>query len=202
VENAVKIARRFTGRQAIIAFEHGYHGRTNLTMGLTSKNMPYKDGFGPFAGEIYRAPMAYPYRWASGADSCSAEAFESFSSMVHAQVGESRVAAVIIEPIQGEGGFIVPPPGYLAQLSQWCESHGALLIADEVQTGFCRTGDWVASEFEGVVPDLVTTAKGIADRLRRSVRRHRDHARARPGRPGAGHRGDHGARTAGPQRPR
>jgi 4-aminobutyrate aminotransferase/(S)-3-amino-2-methylpropionate transaminase len=165
VENAIKIARVFTGRTAIITFDHAYHGRTNLTMALTAKNMPYKQGFGPFAGEIYRVPMAYPYRWATGADNCADEAFEAFTEQVHTQVGEQNTAAVIIEPIQGEGGFIVPPPGYLRRIAQWCAQNGILFIADEIQTGFCRTGDWFACEHEGVVPDLITTAKGIAGGL-------------------------------------
>ena len=165
VENAIKIARHYTGRQAIVTFDHAYHGRTNLTMALTAKNMPYKQGFGPFAGEIYRAAMAYPYRWPTGPGNCAQEAFELFVSQVHAQVGEGNTAAVIIEPIQGEGGFIVPAPGFLRMLSEWCTENGVLLIADEIQTGFCRTGDWFACDAEGVVPDLVTTAKGIAGGL-------------------------------------
>jgi 4-aminobutyrate aminotransferase/(S)-3-amino-2-methylpropionate transaminase len=162
VENAVKVARHYTGRQAVVAFDHAYHGRTNLTMALTAKNMPYKHRFGPFANEIYRVQMAYPYRWPTGPDSCADEAFETFVADVHAQVGEENTAAVILEPIQGEGGFIVPAPGFVKKVSDWCAEHGILFIADEVQTGFCRTGDWFASEHEGVVPDLVTTAKGIA----------------------------------------
>lgn len=162
VENAVKIARHATGRQAVVAFEHGYHGRTNLTMGLTAKSMPYKHRMGPFAPEIYRAPMAYPYRWLGGAEHCAEQALQAVTDMVHAQVGEENTAAVIIEPIQGEGGFIVPPEGFLPGLADWCREHGILLIADEVQSGFCRTGDWFACDHEGVVPDLITTAKGIA----------------------------------------
>jgi 4-aminobutyrate aminotransferase/(S)-3-amino-2-methylpropionate transaminase len=165
VENAIKIARVFTGRTAIITFDHAYHGRTNLTMALTAKNMPYKQGFGPFAGEIYRVPMAYPYRWPTGADNCADEAFEAFVEQVHTQVGEQNTAAVIIEPIQGEGGFIVPPAGYLKRIAHWCTENGILFIADEIQSGFCRTGDWFACEHEGVVPDLITTAKGIAGGL-------------------------------------
>jgi 4-aminobutyrate aminotransferase/(S)-3-amino-2-methylpropionate transaminase len=165
VENAVKIARTYTGRQAVIAFDHAYHGRTNLTMALTAKNMPYKSGFGPFAGEIYRVPMAYPYRWPTGPDHCSDEAFDTFVSLVHSQVGEANTAAVLIEPIQGEGGFVVPPPGFLAKVSAWCAEHGIVFIADEIQSGFCRTGDWFACDHEGVVPDLITTAKGIAGGL-------------------------------------
>jgi 4-aminobutyrate aminotransferase/(S)-3-amino-2-methylpropionate transaminase len=165
VENAVKVARTHTGRQAVVAFEHGYHGRTNLTMGLTAKSMPYKHGFGPFAPEIYRAPMAYPLRWPGGAERCAEEAFQAFVDMVHTQVGESNTAAVIIEPIQGEGGFVVPPPGWMSKVADFCSEHGIVLIADEIQTGFCRTGDWFACDFEGVVPDLITTAKGIAGGL-------------------------------------
>ena len=162
VENAIKIARSATGRQAVVAFDHAYHGRTNLTMGLTAKNMPYKHRFGPFASEIYRVPMAYPYRWPTGPERCLEESFAEFTALIHAQIGEENTAAVIIEPIQGEGGFIVPPDGYLTKLADYCREHGIVFIADEVQSGFCRTGDWFASDHEGVVPDLITTAKGIA----------------------------------------
>ena len=165
VENAIKIARHHTGRQAVVAFDHAYHGRTNLTMALTAKNMPYKQGFGPFASEIYRVPMAYPLRWPDGPEACRAEALGVVKSLIHAQVGEENVAAVILEPIQGEGGFIVPPAGFVAGLAQFCREHGIVFIADEIQTGFCRTGDWFACEHEGVVPDLITTAKGIAGGL-------------------------------------
>ena len=165
VENAVKIARHYTGRSAVIAFEHAYHGRTNLTMALTAKSMPYKHRFGPFAGEIYRVPMAYPYRWPTGPEKCVTEAFEQFASLVHTQVGEENAAAVILEPIQGEGGFVVPPPGFVAAVAAWCAEHGIVFIADEIQTGFCRTGDWFACDFENVVPDIITTAKGIAGGL-------------------------------------
>jgi 4-aminobutyrate aminotransferase/(S)-3-amino-2-methylpropionate transaminase len=162
VENAVKIARHHTGRPAVVAFDHAYHGRTNLTMALTAKNMPYKQGFGPFAGEIYRVPMAYPLRWPGGPEACRAGALGAVTELIHAQVGESNVAAVIIEPIQGEGGFIVPPDGFLRGLAEFCARHGIVFIADEIQSGFCRTGDWFACEHDGVLPDLVTTAKGIA----------------------------------------
>jgi 4-aminobutyrate aminotransferase/(S)-3-amino-2-methylpropionate transaminase len=165
VENAIKIARRHTGRSAVVAFDHAYHGRTNLTMALTAKNMPYKDGFGPFAGEIYRVPMAYPLRWPGGPEACRADALDTVKSLIHAQIGENRVAAVLIEPIQGEGGFIVPPDGFLRGLADFCAEHGIVFIADEIQAGFCRTGDWFASEHDGVVPDMVTTAKGIAGGL-------------------------------------
>lgn len=165
VENAIKIARVHTGRTAVVAFDHAYHGRTNLTMALTAKNMPYKQGFGPFAGDVYRMPMAYPYRWPGNPETIVDEAFEAFTSAVHAQIGEDNVAAVLIEPIQGEGGFIVPPKGWLAKIAAWCRENGIVFIADEVQSGFCRTGDWFACEAEGVVPDLITTAKGIAGGL-------------------------------------
>jgi 4-aminobutyrate aminotransferase/(S)-3-amino-2-methylpropionate transaminase len=165
VENAVKVARHATGRTAVVAFDHAYHGRTNLTMALTAKNMPYKQGFGPFAGDIYRMPMAYPLRWPGGPAACAADALSVVTSLIHTQVGESNVAAVIIEPIQGEGGFVVPPDGFLPGLASFCRSRGILLIADEIQTGFCRTGDWFACDHEGVVPDLITTAKGIAGGL-------------------------------------
>jgi 4-aminobutyrate aminotransferase/(S)-3-amino-2-methylpropionate transaminase len=165
VENAVKIARHYTGRQAVVAFDHAYHGRTNLTMALTARAMPYKQGFGPFAGEIYRVPMAYPLRWPGGPRACREQALDVVTSLISSQVGESAVAAVIIEPVQGEGGFIVPPEGFLRGLSRYCASHGIVLIADEIQSGFCRTGDWFACEHEGVEPDLITTAKGIAGGL-------------------------------------
>ncbi len=163
VENAVKIARSYTGRAAVVAFDHAYHGRTNLTMSLTAKNMPYKHRFGPFAGEIYRVPMAYPFRWPT--ENCASEAFAMFTDLVHLQVGEANTAAVIVEPIQGEGGFIVPAPGFLRQVADWCRANDILLIADEIQTGFCRTGDWFACSYEDVEPDLITTAKGIAGGL-------------------------------------
>ncbi|HZC69834.1 MAG TPA: 4-aminobutyrate--2-oxoglutarate transaminase [Jatrophihabitans sp.] len=165
VENAVKIARHATGRQAVVVFDHAYHGRTNLTMALTAKNMPYKHRFGPFAGEIYRVPMAYPYRWPTGPERCAEEAFAGFVELVHTQVGEQNCAAVLIEPIQGEGGFVVPAPGFLPRVAEWCREHEILFVADEIQTGFCRTGDWFACEHEDVVPDLITTAKGMAGGL-------------------------------------
>ncbi|QEV99237.1 4-aminobutyrate--2-oxoglutarate transaminase [Microbacterium caowuchunii] len=161
VENAVKIARKHTGRPAVVAFEHGYHGRTNLTMALTAKSMPYKSGFGPFAGEIYRAPLSYPFRdGLSGAD-----AARRALSMIEKQIGAENLAAVVIEPIPGEGGFIVPAEGFLGALAAWCRENGVVFIADEVQTGFARTGDMFACDGFGVVPDLITTAKGIAGGL-------------------------------------
>ncbi|WP_062525316.1 4-aminobutyrate--2-oxoglutarate transaminase [Demequina rhizosphaerae] len=161
VENAVKIARKATGRQAVVAFDHAYHGRTNLTMALTAKSMPYKSGFGPFASEVYRAPMSYPFR-----DGLTgAEAAAKALSVIEKQVGADNLAAVIIEPIQGEGGFIVPAEGFLPAIADWCTAHGVVLIADEVQSGFARTGAMFASEHFGIVPDMVTTAKGIAGGL-------------------------------------
>ncbi|MHB1615520.1 MAG: 4-aminobutyrate--2-oxoglutarate transaminase [Actinomycetes bacterium] len=162
VENAVKIARAATGRSAIVVFEHAYHGRTNLTMALTAKNMPYKQSFGPFAGEVYRVGMSYPYRdGGRTGEQAAAEAIRR----IHTEVGESNVAALLIEPIQGEGGFVVPAPGFLPALARYARTHGILLIADEIQTGFARTGDLFACQHEGVVPDLITTAKGIAGGL-------------------------------------
>jgi 4-aminobutyrate aminotransferase/(S)-3-amino-2-methylpropionate transaminase len=162
VENAVKIARHATKRTAIVVFDHAYHGRTNLTLALTAKNMPYKQGFGPFAGEIYRVPMSYPLRDNGlGGEEAAARALD----IVDKQVGADNVAAILIEPIQGEGGFVVPAKGFLADLSAWAKAAGALFIADEIQTGFCRTGAWFACEHEGIEPDLITTAKGIAGGL-------------------------------------
>ncbi len=162
VENAVKIARHATGRQAVVVFEHAYHGRTNLTMALTAKNMPYKHKFGPFAPEVYRVPMSYPLR--DGGLSGPAAAVRAVD-IIEKQVGADNVAAVVIEPIQGEGGFVVPAPGFLPALAAWARGAGAVFVADEIQTGFCRTGSWFASEHEGVEPDLVTVAKGMAGGL-------------------------------------
>ena len=162
VENAVKVARHATGRPAVVVFDHAYHGRTNLTMALTAKSMPYKHRFGPFAPEVYRVPMSYPLR--DGGLS-GAEAAARAVDVISKQVGAANVAAVLIEPIQGEGGFVVPAPGFLPALAAWAREAGAVFIADEVQTGFCRTGSWFASEHEGVEPDLVTTAKGMAGGL-------------------------------------
>ncbi|MFN8184813.1 MAG: 4-aminobutyrate--2-oxoglutarate transaminase [Candidatus Nanopelagicales bacterium] len=158
VENAIKVARAHTGRNAVVAVEHAYHGRTNLTMALTAKNMPYKHSFGPFASEIHRVPTSYPLRDELDGAAAAARAILRIES----EVGASNLAALIIEPIQGEGGFIVPAEGFLPALAAWCRDNGVVFIADEIQTGFCRTGAWFACEHEGVVPDLITTAKGIA----------------------------------------
>ncbi|SIO88148.1 4-aminobutyrate--2-oxoglutarate transaminase [Nocardiopsis sp. JB363] len=165
VENAVKVARSATGRQAVVVFDHAYHGRTNLTMGLTAKNMPYKHGFGPFAGEIHRMPMAYAYRWPTGPENCGPEAAAATIDQISKQIGAENVAAMVIEPIQGEGGFIEPAPGFLPALVEYCRANGIVFVADEVQTGFARTGHMFASEHEGIVPDLIATAKGIAGGL-------------------------------------
>src|SRR5438876_598608 len=152
VENAVKIARHYTHRQAIVTFDHAYHGRTNLTMALTAKNMPYKDKFGPFAGEIYRMPMAYPLRWPGGPGQCAKEALDVITTLIHTQVGEDNVAAVIIEPIQGEGGFVVPPDGFLRKLADTypiiadVRGRGAMLAIELAQPG-------------SLEPDAATTGK-------------------------------------------
>ncbi|QZH62322.1 4-aminobutyrate--2-oxoglutarate transaminase [Mycolicibacterium farcinogenes] len=162
VENAVKIARAHTRRQAVVVFDHAYHGRTNLTMAMTAKNQPYKNGFGPFAGEVYRVPTSFPYR---DGETDGAAAAARALDLIDKQVGAENVAAVVIEPIQGEGGFIVPAPGFLQALQDWCTEAGAVFVADEVQSGFARTGAMFAVEHDGVVPDLIVTAKGIAGGL-------------------------------------
>jgi 4-aminobutyrate aminotransferase/(S)-3-amino-2-methylpropionate transaminase len=159
VENAVKIARAYTKRQAVVVVEHGYHGRTNLTMGMTAKNMPYKQSFGPFSPEIYRVPVSYPFH--DGPHS-GLEVAQWAISRIDKEIGAANVAAIVIEPILGEGGFIVPAPGYFKALADFAQTNGIVFVADEIQSGFCRTGNWFASEFEGVTPDLITTAKGIA----------------------------------------
>ncbi len=168
MENAVKIARSYTRKTAVVAFDHAYHGRTNLTMALTAKSMPYKSGFGPFAPEIYRAPLSYPFRdglidkeWATDGELAAERAL----NIIDKQIGAANLAAIIIEPIQGEGGFIVPAPGFLPALRAWCSDNNVVFIADEVQTGFARTGTMFACEDEGIEPDLIVTAKGIADGL-------------------------------------
>jgi 4-aminobutyrate aminotransferase / (S)-3-amino-2-methylpropionate transaminase / 5-aminovalerate transaminase len=171
VENAIKVARSYTNKPAVMAFDHAYHGRTNMAMALTAKSMPYKSGFGPFAPEIYRAPMSYPYRdglldkeLATDGELAAARAISVFEK----QVGADNLAAVIIEPIQGEGGFIVPAEGFLPALLDWCHENNVVFIADEVQSGFARTGAMFACEHEGpngLEPDLICTAKGIAGGL-------------------------------------
>ena len=163
VENAVKIARHATGRPGVAVFDHAYHGRTNLTMAMTAKNMPYKDKFGPFAGDVHRAPMSYPLHDPDGmsGEQAAARAID----VLDKQAGADNLACVVIEPVLGEGGFVVPAPGFIKALSDWTNEHGILFVADEIQSGFCRTGDWFASEHEDVIPDLITTAKGIAGGL-------------------------------------
>jgi 4-aminobutyrate aminotransferase / (S)-3-amino-2-methylpropionate transaminase / 5-aminovalerate transaminase len=166
VENAVKIARYFTKRPAVIGFEHGFAGRTLLTMSLTSKVMPYKFGFGPFAPEVYRLP--YPYFYRSGFT--DQEKFVDFTidqmrEFFHTQVDPRQVACVVMELVTGEGGFIVAPPRYVESLAEFCKAKGILFVADEIQTGFARTGRMFAAEHYGIEPDLVTTAKSLAGGL-------------------------------------
>jgi len=161
VENAVKIARKFTGRAGVAVLEHAYHGRTNLTMAMTFKAMPYKLGFGPFAGSIHHAPGSYPFH-----DGLSgSEAAARTISYLEKSVGASDLACLIVEPIQGEGGFVVPAAGYLPALQAWCTANGVVFIADEIQSGMARTGRYFASEHFGLVPDLIISAKGIAGGL-------------------------------------
>jgi 4-aminobutyrate aminotransferase/(S)-3-amino-2-methylpropionate transaminase len=168
LENAVKIARSYTRKPAVVTFDHSFHGRTNLTMAMTAKSMPYKSGFGPFASDIYRAPPSYPYRdgllnkdLASNGELAAARAIE----MIDKNVGADNLAAVVIEPILGEGGYIVPAEGFLPRLASWCRDHGVVFVADEVQSGFARTGAMFACEHDGIEPDLICTAKGIAGGL-------------------------------------
>ncbi len=156
VENAIKIARIATKRSAVVAFTGGFHGRTLLTMGLTGKVMPYKRGFGPFPAEIYHATFPTPYRGLT-----SEQALADLDQLFHADVDPKSVAAVIVEPVQGEGGFNVAPPEFLQALRRLCDEHGIVLIADEVQGGMARTGRMYSIEHAGVVPDLITAAKGL-----------------------------------------
>ena len=182
VENAIKVARVATGRTAVVAFDHAYHGRTSLTMALTAKVKPYKHGFGPFSPEVYRAPTSYPYRDGLTGEQALARAIAQITT----QVGVENLAAVIIEPVQGEGGFIVPAEGYLEGLVAWCRENGVVFIADEVQTGFARTGAMFASEHTGIVPDLVVMAKGIAGGLPLSAVTGRTELMEAPGAGGLG----------------
>lgn len=165
VENAVKISRTYTGRDAIVVLSHAYHGRTLLTMSMTAKNLPYKEGFGPFAPEIYRVPSPYPYRWTGRGEDIAQDAFDQLAEQIHTQIGAHNVAAIVIEPIQGEGGFIVPPPGYLAKIAEFARDNGIVFVADEIQAGLARTGKMFAVEHEDVVPDLIITAKALAGGL-------------------------------------
>ena len=161
VENGIKIARKATGRRAIAAFEHAYHGRTNLTMAMNYKAAPYATGFGPFAGDVYHAPSSYPYRDGLSGAEAAARAIDYLEK----HIGATDLAAVIIEPIQGEGGFQVPADGFLTALQEWCTANGVVMIADEIQSGIGRTGSYFASEHFGWVPDMVLSAKGIAGGL-------------------------------------
>lgn len=167
VENAVKIARSYTKRSGVLAFERAFHGRTLMAMTLTSKTHPYKASMGPFAPEVYRAPYPYPYRCEfSGGEpnhECDERCYANIEKALLLQVAPEDLAAVIVEPVQGEGGFVVPPKSFLPWLRKFTEKHGILLIVDEVQTGFGRTGTFFATEQAGIRPDLLTMAKSIAD---------------------------------------
>jgi len=161
VENAVKIARYATGRPAIITFDYGFHGRTLMTMTMTSKVKPYKDRFGPFAPEVYHAPFPYAYRLNMTPQEASAYSIAQLEHMFAGEVAPEQVAAIIIEPVQGEGGFVVAPPGFLSALKGVCEKYGILFVADEIQSGFCRTGQMFAVQHDGVEPDLMVIAKSM-----------------------------------------
>lgn len=161
VENGVKIARKYTGRSGVAVLEHAYHGRTNLTMAMNFKASPYATGFGPFAGDVYRAPNSYPLHDGLSGAAAAARTI----GYLEKTVGASDLACLVVEPIQGEGGFIVPAEGYLPALQEWCTANGVVFIADEIQSGMARTGAWFASEHFGLVPDLVLSAKGIAGGL-------------------------------------
>ncbi len=161
VENGVKIARKYTGRKAVAVLDHAFHGRTNLTMAMNYKSMPYGLGFGPFAGDIHHAPSSYPYH-----DGLSGpEAAARTIAFLEKTAGASDLACLVVEPIQGEGGFMVPAEGYLPALQKWCTENGIVFIADEIQAGMARTGKYFSSEHLGLVPDLVLSAKGIAGGL-------------------------------------
>ncbi len=164
VENAVKVARYATGRAGVIVFEDGFHGRTLLAMTMTSKVMPYKFGFGPYAPEVYRMPYAYCYRCALGLTypSCGVECAHALEQFFINQVAAEQTACLVAEPVLGEGGFVVPPPEYFKILADICAKHGIVLVADEVQTGICRTGKVFAMEHYGVTPDITTSAKSLA----------------------------------------
>ncbi|TDD03345.1 4-aminobutyrate--2-oxoglutarate transaminase [Saccharopolyspora terrae] len=161
VENAVKVARVATGRQAVVVLDNAYHGRTNLTLAMTARSAPFKQGFGPYAPEIYRVPASNPLRDGLDGPAAAARTVEAITTLV----GAGQVAAIVAEPIAGEGGFIVPAAGFLAELATFARDNGILLIADEVQSGIGRTGQWFAIEHEDVVPDIVAIAKGVAGGL-------------------------------------
>jgi len=159
VENAVKIARKFTGRRAIVSLDHAFHGRTNLTMAMTYRPWPERAGMGPFPGEVYSVPTSYPFR-----DGLSGpEAAEKTIDYITTHIGASEIAAFFVEPIQGDGGVVIPAPGYFARIAEFCRENGIVFVADEIQAGIARTGTWYSIEHhDGVIPDLITTAKGIA----------------------------------------
>jgi 4-aminobutyrate aminotransferase/(S)-3-amino-2-methylpropionate transaminase len=159
VENAVKIARKFTGRRAIVSLDHAFHGRTNLTMAMTYRPWPERGGMGPFPGEVYSVPTSYPFR-----DGLSGpEAAEKTIDYITTHIGASEIAAFFVEPIQGDGGVVIPAPGYFARIAEFCRENGIVFVADEIQAGIARTGTWYSIEHhDGVIPDLITTAKGIA----------------------------------------
>jgi 4-aminobutyrate aminotransferase/(S)-3-amino-2-methylpropionate transaminase len=167
VENAVKIARKHTGRPGVVVFDHAFHGRTLMAMSLTAKVMPYKQGMGPFAPEVYRLPLAYPYRCPTGGteETCSESCLAYALDEMHKHIGEENIAAILIEPIQGEGGFIVPAPGFIAGLAEFAAANGIVFIADEIQSGMGRAGRWFAIEDEDVVPDIVLSAKSLGGGL-------------------------------------
>ncbi len=164
VENAVKIARKFTKRTGVVSFTRAFHGRTNLTMGMTSKVKPYKVGFGPFASDLYQAPFPYEYQRPA---EMTQEAYvdytiAQFDEFFKATVAAENIACLIMEPVQGEGGFIIPPQKFVEHVYQFCQTNGILFVADEIQTGFSRTGKLFAMEHFGIVPDLMTTSKSLA----------------------------------------
>ena len=167
VENAVKLARAYTGRSAVLCFDHAYHGRTYMAMALTSKTVPYKEGFAPFPGEVYRVPYPYCYRDGCTPEhhQCCAGSEEALAKSLFAEIDAAQVAAIVVEPVLGEGGFVVPPPAFMPMLRNICNQFGIVLIADEVQTGFGRTGALFACDHQGVEPDLLLTAKSIASGL-------------------------------------
>jgi len=158
VENAVKIARKYTGRRAIVSLDHAFHGRTNLTMAMTYRPWPERAGMGPFPGELYSVPISYPFRDGLSGEEAAAKTIDYITT----HIGASEVAAFFAEPIQGDGGIIIPAPGYFAAIKKFCEDNGIVFVADEIQAGIGRTGTWFSIEHHGVVPDLITSAKGIA----------------------------------------
>jgi 4-aminobutyrate aminotransferase/(S)-3-amino-2-methylpropionate transaminase len=167
VENAIKLARSFTRRPAVVTFDHAFHGRTLMAMTLTGKAMPYKKGFGPFAPEVYRLPFAYPYRCPTGQppEACGPSCADLVIDEIEQHIGPESVACVIAEPVQGEGGFVVPAPEFLPRIAEFCRERGILFVADEVQTGFGRTARWFGVEHFGLEPDIVVTAKALGGGL-------------------------------------